>query len=83
MQEEQLVRSRQVEPSSPQSRMLASCLLPLGRPCLALRLAPATFRLLSSGAARPASELAQLRKKTGYSLSICKKVCRDHGNTVG
>jgi len=55
--------------------MLCRSLLPLLRPLPRLPLhGPAT--------ARPASELATLRKATGYSLSICKKALGETGNDV-
>ena len=55
--------------------MLCRSLLPLLRPLPRLPLhGPVT--------ARPASELATLRKATGYSLSICKKALGETGNDV-
>lgn len=48
----------------------------------ALYQAPSCTRLLSTSPLLPASALAQLRKKTGYSLSICKKALGESENDV-
>lgn len=48
-----------------------------------LHQAPSMTRLMSAAAASvPKSDLAKLRKKTGYSLSICKKALGETGNDV-
>ena len=46
--------------------------------------APSTARLLSSSTSLTAakSELARLRKSTGYSLSICKKALTETDNDL-
>lgn len=47
--------------------------------------APSSTRLLSSSLVSPAakSELAKLRKKTGYSISICKKALEETNQELG
>jgi len=78
-----LIKSTQlVNPSSSQRPSSTAMLLSLARPIQ-------TFPPLESAKAaaaqgkKPPSALAQLRKKTGYSLSLCKKALAENGQDVG